>query len=66
LKAKNPCPLEVIETSEVTDLNLGKILNQGSKQSWRLESILLAMRASNRCPDMAFLLFVGAAEIENQ
>jgi hypothetical protein len=57
---------KVVETSEVTDESLEKILNQWSRQGWRLESIQFAMREGNRRPGMAFVLFVGADEIDAQ
>lgn len=57
---------KVIETSEVTDENLEKILNHWSKRGWHLESIQFAMREGNRRPGMAFVLFVGAEKNEDQ
>ena len=48
---------KVVETSEVTDAALEKILNEWTAQGFRLESIQFAMRESSRRPAMAFVLF---------
>jgi hypothetical protein len=52
---------KVVETSEVTDAALEKILNEWTAQGYRLESIQFAMRESSRRPAMAFVLFTRAA-----
>ena len=52
---------KVVETSEVTDAALEKILNEWTAQGYRLESIQFAMRDSSRRPTMAFLLFTREA-----
>jgi hypothetical protein len=51
-------PYKVVETSEVTDASLERILNECAVQGFRLESIHFAMRESSRRPSMAFLMFV--------
>ncbi len=48
---------KVVETSEVTDAALEKLLNEWTAQGWRLESMQFAMRESSRRPAMAFVLF---------
>jgi hypothetical protein len=49
---------KVVETSDVTDAALERILNEWTSQGWKLESMHFAMRESSRRPSMAFLLFV--------
>jgi hypothetical protein len=49
---------KVVETSDVTDASLERILNEWTAQGWKLESIHFAMRESSRRPSMAFLQFV--------
>jgi hypothetical protein len=46
------------ETSDVTEESLGKIMNEWTRQGWRLESLHFAMREASRRPAMAFLFFV--------
>jgi hypothetical protein len=50
----------VIETSEVTDTELTRILNEMTGDGWLLDGIHFAMRESSRRPAMAFLLFCRA------
>jgi hypothetical protein len=49
---------KVVETSDVTDASLEKILNEWTAQGWGFESIHFAMRESSRRPSMAFVMFV--------
>jgi len=49
---------KVVETSEVTDESIEKILNEWSGLGWELEGIRFAMRESSRRPAMAFVCFV--------
>jgi hypothetical protein len=48
----------VVETSDVSDLELTRILNEMVANGWSLEGIHFAMRDSSRRPAMAFLFFV--------
>jgi len=48
---------KVVETSQVDDLNLEKILNTWTSQGWQLEGIHFAMRDASRRPAMAFVSF---------
>jgi hypothetical protein len=50
----------VVETSEVTDVELTRILNEMTVDGWLLDGIHFAMRESSRRPAMAFLLFCRA------
>jgi hypothetical protein len=47
----------VVETSEVSDLELTRILNEMVVQGWALDGIHFAMRDSSRRPAMAFVVF---------
>ena len=58
---------KVVETSDVSDLELERILNEWTKQGWRLDAIQFAMRDSSKRPAMAFVTFTrddaeGAAD----
>ena len=52
---------KVVETSEVTDESIQRILNDAVAQGWRLDAIQFAMRESSRRPAMAFVIFARAA-----
>jgi hypothetical protein len=47
---------KVVETSEVTDEVLERILNQTAVEGWRLDGIQFAMREASRRPAMAFVV----------
>ena len=51
---------KVVETSDVTDVELERILNECADDGWALESMQFAMRDSSRRPSMAFLTFTRA------
>ncbi len=51
---------KVVETSDVTDVELERILNECAAEGWRLDTMQFAMRDSSRRPAMAFLTFVRA------
>jgi hypothetical protein len=48
----------VVETSDVTEEALEKIMNERTRQGGRFESLHFAMREASRRPSMAFLFFV--------
>ena len=48
---------KVVETSDVTDGALEKILNEWVAQGWRFESMQFVVRDASRRPSMAFILF---------
>jgi hypothetical protein len=54
---------KVVETSNVTDEELERILNELTAEGWTLDGIQFAMRESSKRPSMAFVLFTreGAA-----
>lgn len=52
---------KVIETSQVDDLTLEKILNTWTAQGWSFEGIHFAMRDASRRPGMAFVTFTRDA-----
>ncbi len=51
---------KVVETSEVTDESLEKLLNEWTARGWSFDSLQFAMREGNRRPGMAFILFTRA------
>ena len=53
---------KVVETSQVDDLNLEKILNTWTAKGWQLEGIHFAMREASRRPGMAFVTFTREVE----
>jgi len=48
---------KVVETSDVTDVELERILNEWTAQGWKLDAIQFAMRDSSKRPAMAFVTF---------
>ncbi len=48
---------KVVETSNVCDEELEKILNECTEQGWVLDTMQFAMRDSSKRPAMAFLTF---------
>jgi hypothetical protein len=46
---------KVVETSEVTDQELERILNEWTADGWTFDRIHLAMRESSKRPSMAFV-----------
>jgi hypothetical protein len=48
---------KVVETSNVCDEELEKILNECNEQGWVLDTMQFAMRDSSKRPAMAFLTF---------
>ena len=52
---------KVVETSDVTDDELERILNEWTGQGWTLDTIQFAMRESSKRPAMAFVTFTRDA-----
>lgn len=52
---------KVVETSEVTDVEIERILNETTQQGWSLDTVQFAMRDSSKRPAMAFLTFTRPA-----
>ena len=48
---------KVVETSDVTDVELERLLNDTVAEGWSLDTIQFAMRDSSKRPAMAFLVF---------
>ena len=48
---------KVVETSDVTDVELERILNEWTGQGWTLDTIQFAMREASKRPAMAFVTF---------
>jgi len=55
---------KVIETSEVTDEALERILNEWTPQGWHFEVTQFAMREASKRPAMAFVIFSRARSDE--
>ena len=53
---------KVVETSEVTDIELERILNETTAEGWTLDAMQFAVRESSKRPAMAFLTFTRAAD----
>lgn len=53
---------KVVETSDVTEDALERILNEWTAQGWRFEMMQFAMRDSSKRPAMAFVTFVREAK----
>ena len=53
---------KVVETSEVTDQVIEKILNEWTEQGWAFDGMQFAMRDSSKRPAMAFLTFTRVEE----
>ena len=53
---------KVVETSDVTDVELEKILNEWTAQGWKLDTMQFAMRDSSKRPAMAFVTFTRPIE----
>jgi hypothetical protein len=56
-----PQVYKVVETSDVTEEALERILNEWTAQGWRFEMMQFAMRDSSKRPAMAFVTFVREA-----
>ena len=48
---------KVVETSEVSDVELERILNETTADGWTFDNMQFAVRESSRRPAMAFLTF---------
>jgi hypothetical protein len=53
---------KVVETSDVTDVELEKILNDWTARGWTLDTMQFAMRDSSKRPAMAFITFTRPGE----
>ena len=53
---------KVVETSDVTEQALERILNDWTAQGWRFEMMQFAMRDASKRPSMAFVTFVRERE----
>lgn len=51
---------KVVETSQVDDLSLEKILNRWTAEGWQFDGFHFAMREASRRPGMAFVVFTCA------
>jgi hypothetical protein len=52
-----PIVYKVVETSDVHDAELERILNEWTALGWKLDAMQFAMRDSSRRPAMAFVTF---------
>ena len=52
-----PFRYKVVETSNVTDEELERILNEWTARGWQLDALHFAMRESSKRPAMAFVSF---------
>ncbi len=56
---------KVIETSDVTAEALEAILNEWTRDGWKLDNVQFAMRESSRRPAMAFVSFAREVDAED-
>jgi hypothetical protein len=56
---------KVVETSDVSDVELERILNETTAEGWTFDTLHFAMRESSRRPAMAFLTFTRPAGAED-
>jgi hypothetical protein len=52
-----PIRYKVVETSDVHDVELERILNECTEEGWVFDTMQFAMRDSSKRPAMAFLTF---------
>jgi len=57
-----PLRYKVVETSDVADVEIEKILNEWTQKGWTLDTMQFAMRDSSKRPAMAFITFTRAAQ----
>jgi hypothetical protein len=55
-----PIRYKVVETSDVSDVELERILNECTEAGWTLDTMQFAMRDSSKRPAMAFVTFTRA------
>jgi hypothetical protein len=48
---------KVVETSDVTDAEIERLLNEWTAEGWTLDTMQFAMRDASKRPAMAFLVF---------
>ena len=48
---------KVVETSDVTDVEIERLLNEWTAEGWTLDTMQFAMRDASKRPAMAFLVF---------
>ena len=48
---------KVVETSDVSDVEIERILNETTSEGWALHMMQFAMRDSSKRPAMAFITF---------
>ena len=52
---------KVVETSDVTDAEIERLLNEWTAEGWTLDTMQFAMRDASKRPAMAFLVFTRPA-----
>jgi hypothetical protein len=57
---------KVVETSDVSDIELERLLNEWTAEGWTLDGMQFAMRESSKRPSMAFLTFKRPAPVEEE
>ena len=57
-----PLRYKVVETSDVTDVELERILNEATSEGWHLDTMQFAMRESSKRPAMAFVTFTRGGD----
>ena len=53
---------KVVETSDVSDVEIERILNETTAEGWAFDTMQFATRDSSKRPAMAFLTFTRPAD----
>ena len=48
---------KVIESSDVSDVEIERILNEATAEGWKFDTLQFAMRESSKRPAMVFVVF---------
>ena len=48
---------KVVESSDVSDTEIERILNETTAEGWRFDTLQFAMRESSKRPAMVFVVF---------
>ena len=48
---------KVVESSDVSDMEIERILNETTAEGWKFDTLQFAMRESSKRPAMVFVVF---------
>jgi hypothetical protein len=58
-----PIRYKVVESSDVSDAELERILNECTEAGWTFDTMQFAMRESSKRPAMAFVTFTRSDDV---